>query len=150
MRKRFKYVFIDEFQDTEKGSIDLITRIFNSKSNVIQYIGDPNQTLDFEGEMPSIDLSNAFNLNICNRFGYQIGNQLPYIVDNLNIQCLEDKYSFNPMLLIYTSKTKLIDNYKIQFSKYLKDQRFSAVKKKIRYWGYKIILSTNIWKNQII
>ena len=130
LRKRFKYVFIDEFQDTEKGSIDLITRIFNSNSNVIQYIGDPNQTLDFEGEMPSIDLSNAFNLNICNRFGYQIGKQLPYIVDNLNIQCLEDKYSFNPMLLIYTSKKKLIDNYKIQFSKYLKDQRFSAVKKK--------------------
>jgi len=111
LKKRFKYVFVDEFQDTNKSWIDLIAQIFNVEGNVLQFIGDPNQTIDFDGMMPTVP-SNVFELNICNRFDNRIGRHLSYIVNNVNIQCLERDTSFNPILLVYENKKNLIKNYK--------------------------------------
>lgn len=129
LRKRFSYVFIDEFQDTDKKSIGLVNKVFNTTGNSVQYIGDPNQTLDFEGEMPNVDPLKVFELNICNRFGEEIAKQLPYIVKDVNIHCVDKKYSFNPVLLIYKSKEKLIENYRELFRKYLQDEKFAADKR---------------------
>lgn len=112
MRKRFKYIFIDEFQDTEKNSLELINRIFNHEGNIVQYIGDPYQTLNFEGEMPFVDLNRKFELNICNRFGHQLAKQLSAIVSDVDLVCPEEKNSFDPVLFIYENKEKLIDEYK--------------------------------------
>jgi DNA helicase-2/ATP-dependent DNA helicase PcrA len=130
LKKRFKYIFIDEFQDNDKNSTELIKQVFNSDKNIVQFIGDPNQTLDFEGEMPVIDQSNVFELNICNRFGDEIGRQLPIIAQGVNIECLQSKTSFHPVLLIYKTKEKLIENYEGVFNKYLVHPHFSAEDKK--------------------
>ena len=45
LRKRFKYVFIDETQDLKKYQLDLIDSIFDSAECCIQRIGDKNQTI---------------------------------------------------------------------------------------------------------
>lgn len=124
LRKRFKYIFIDEFQDTEKSSLELINRIFNHEGNIVQYIGDPYQTLNFEGEMPFVDLNRKFELNICNRFGHQLAKQLSAIVSDVDLVCPEEKNSFDPVLFIYENKEKLIDEYKKYFEKYNDDQNF--------------------------
>ncbi|WP_145949551.1 UvrD-helicase domain-containing protein [Paenibacillus sp. Y412MC10] len=129
LRKRFSHVFVDEFQDTDKRSMGLVNKIFNTTGNIVQYIGDPNQTLDFDGEMPHVDPSKVFELNICNRFGEEIAKQLPYIVNDVNIECIDKKRSFKPLLLIYMSKGKLIEEYKNLFKLYLKDAEFAGDKR---------------------
>ena len=36
LRSRFKYIFIDEFQDTTPTGIELLRGIFDSEDNVLQ------------------------------------------------------------------------------------------------------------------
>ena len=45
LRKRFKYVFIDETQDLKKYQLDLIDKIFDTEECCLQRIGDKNQTI---------------------------------------------------------------------------------------------------------
>ncbi|KZE65710.1 UvrD-helicase domain-containing protein [Paenibacillus peoriae] len=112
LRKRFKYVFIDEFQDTNPQSIDIIKKIFMKKGNVLQFIGDPNQTLDFDGEKPEVDPGITFELKVCNRFGANIARHLPIIINGVNIQSLNEIVSFDPLMIIYKENKELIPFYK--------------------------------------
>ena len=52
LRKRFKYVFIDEMQDLEKYQIDIIDKIFylDDSPTVSQRIGDINQSIYNSGK----------------------------------------------------------------------------------------------------
>lgn len=45
LRKRFKYIFIDETQDLKKYQLDLLDKIFLCDECCIQRIGDKNQTI---------------------------------------------------------------------------------------------------------
>lgn len=45
LRKRFKYVFIDETQDLKKYQLELIDKVFYSNECSLQRIGDKNQTI---------------------------------------------------------------------------------------------------------
>ena len=45
IRKRFKFVFVDEMQDMEKHQYDLLEDLFNCEGVVYQRIGDKNQAI---------------------------------------------------------------------------------------------------------
>ena len=45
LQNRFKFVFVDEAQDLQLHQLNLIDRIFNTPSIVLQRIGDPNQSI---------------------------------------------------------------------------------------------------------
>ena len=45
LRKKFKYIFIDETQDLKKYQLDLIDKIFDCEECCLQRIGDKNQTI---------------------------------------------------------------------------------------------------------
>lgn len=45
LRKRFKYIFIDETQDLKKYQLDLIDYIFDCEDCCLQRVGDKNQTI---------------------------------------------------------------------------------------------------------
>lgn len=45
LRKRFKYIFIDETQDLKKYQLDLIDYIFDCDDCCLQRVGDKNQTI---------------------------------------------------------------------------------------------------------
>lgn len=45
LRKRFKYILIDETQDLQHHQLNLIDKIFYNSSCVLQRIGDPNQAI---------------------------------------------------------------------------------------------------------
>lgn len=45
LQNRFKFVFVDEAQDLQLHQLNLIDRIFNTPSVVLQRIGDPNQSI---------------------------------------------------------------------------------------------------------
>ncbi|EJL6413232.1 ATP-dependent helicase, partial [Vibrio cholerae] len=42
---RFKYVFIDETQDTDNGQFELLNKIFGNSKSIIQRIGDNDQSI---------------------------------------------------------------------------------------------------------
>ncbi|MCK8487067.1 UvrD-helicase domain-containing protein [Paenibacillus sp. MBLB2552] len=130
LRKRFKYVFIDEFQDTKASSLAILKNIFSNEGNVLQVVGDPNQTLDFYGQMPSVDNKNKFELKICNRFGDEIAKHLPNIINGIQVECFKEKKSFNPLLILYNRNEQLIPYYKKIFTEYLADENFSRSTKK--------------------
>ncbi|MFN4763722.1 UvrD-helicase domain-containing protein [Gillisia sp. Q332] len=44
LRKKYKAIFIDEFQDTDKLQYEIYNRLFNS-GNLLFYIGDPKQSI---------------------------------------------------------------------------------------------------------
>ncbi|WP_430493560.1 UvrD-helicase domain-containing protein, partial [Paenibacillus ottowii] len=99
-------------QDTNPQSIDIIKKIFMNKGNVLQFIGDPNQTLDFDGEKPEVDPGITFELKVCNRFGANIARHLPIIINGVNIQSLNEIVSFDPLMIIYKENKELIPFYK--------------------------------------
>lgn len=45
LRKRFKYVFVDEMQDMDKHQYDLLEKIFFHEEVIFQRIGDKNQAI---------------------------------------------------------------------------------------------------------
>lgn len=72
--ERFKFVFIDEMQDTADYQNKIIERLFgNSKNTIVQYYGDPNQAIydsfsdDEAGWNP--DFNNALFIKQSKRFG---------------------------------------------------------------------------------
>jgi superfamily I DNA/RNA helicase len=129
LRKRFRYVFVDEFQDTKTSSLDILKEIFTNAGNILQLVGDPNQTLDFYGQMPQVDNNNKFELNVCNRFGDHIGKHLPNIISGVQIECATENTSFNPLLIIYKINEQLIPYYKKIFSQYFTEEASWSTRK---------------------
>ncbi len=93
--ERFKYVFIDEMQDTAKHQIDIINALFKEKDDVVvQYYGDPNQAIfETEGQKdgewnPDPNSSSTLTLMKSKRFGKPIAkaiNSIRVIPDEKNL-----------------------------------------------------------------
>lgn len=58
-KSKYKYIFIDEFQDTNNIQFEIIKRITNDNSN-ITVVGDPDQNI-YSWRGANIDLINNFN-----------------------------------------------------------------------------------------
>jgi hypothetical protein len=74
---RFKYVFIDEMQDTDVHQLDIIKSIFDSDKTIIQCFGDHHQAKF--NKVRSDELwqpSNALEINGSKRFGENIAKVL--------------------------------------------------------------------------
>lgn len=119
---RFKYVFLDEAQDTSINQYKMLKKIFNDL--VFQKFGDPYQALYniFEGNYdawnPMKELEETGEIyqeiSVTTRFGSTISN----VVKNV---CVE-KYdtfksydgvnSFNPYYIVYEDEGDLRDQYK--------------------------------------
>ncbi|MFC0414159.1 UvrD-helicase domain-containing protein [Cytobacillus solani] len=138
LRNRFKYIFIDEFQDTTPTGIDLLRGIFNSQDNIMQIIGDPYQTIMYGQPMPEIDEKQIFQLNVTNRFGKEISKPLNLIMPTVNIQTPEEKVSFAPIILLYEEENQIYTAYKKIITEYeQQSQPFKDSKKsdKVLVWN---------------
>ncbi|MGE8080052.1 UvrD-helicase domain-containing protein [Peribacillus loiseleuriae] len=113
LRKRFKYIFLDEFQDTHPQGMNLLEELFNTPNNVFQKIGDPYQTITFNQPMPIVREEDIFRINITNRFGSEIAEHLNVIMPESQMQTIhKDKKSFIPIILLYKDKNDLYTTYK--------------------------------------
>ncbi|GEM05519.1 hypothetical protein HMI01_25070 [Halolactibacillus miurensis] len=112
IRNRFKYVFIDEFQDTTVEGIILLKEIFNDPKNVIQMVGDPYQTIMYEQPMPTLQENQLYRMNLSNRFGNAVALPLNQIMPEANIQVKEGKESFKPIILVYQEEQSIYPAYK--------------------------------------
>lgn len=112
LRNRFKYIFIDEFQDTDKNGERLLDQLFKTEDNIIQKIGDPFQTITYGETMPETKEEDTFRLNVSNRFGSALAKHLNTIIPGAQIETTEERNSFNPILLVYNNPESVGDAYK--------------------------------------
>ena len=88
-QERFKFVFIDEMQDTASHQSAIINKLFkNSERTIVQIFGDPNQAIyDYDGQNGEweYDEKNCLHLTKSKRFGDQIAN----IINPLRIKIHE-------------------------------------------------------------
>lgn len=120
MKNRFKYVLLDEAQDTSCLQFDMLNYLFSCKEVSFQKFGDPYQSLYniFEGNRDAWTPTKPMGANYreiseTSRFGNSIAN----IVKNV---CVE-KYdsftslniidSFEPHYIIFKDEKDLIDQY---------------------------------------
>ena len=117
---RFKFVFIDEMQDTNNYQSELLKKIFNAKYMVIQKFGDINQFILGSSNVAeqcgwNIEDSNLVELNTSKRYGCSIANVLDYIrySVNGNIQGNPDIHDKKPCIILFNDDTRelVIDKF---------------------------------------
>ncbi|QTA38512.1 ATP-dependent helicase [Thermosipho ferrireducens] len=116
---RFKYVFIDEMQDTRKYQIDILNRIFDDTKVTIQRFGDPNQAIfndeDDSGGIEWKVKEKPMYISSSKRFGKNIA----FFVNNLKTKSGfeitgNDKIdSFKPHIIIFDDNSidKVLDKF---------------------------------------
>lgn len=120
---RFKYVFMDEVQDTKKYQQDILDRIFDNKKCIVQKFGDLNQSIfnDSKNEKIEWNKDKILEIKTSKRYGKNIARYLDKLrVDRLG-QLKGNKYieSYPPHLLIYDDSC--IGNVKDKFIDIIKE-----------------------------
>jgi DNA helicase-2/ATP-dependent DNA helicase PcrA len=106
IRERFKYVFIDEMQDTAIHQLEILDTLFPAGKVIIQRIGDPNQAIyNFEkNKNPWIPRDGYLTLTGSLRFSQMICNVVRGVrydcTDGLESIC-EGVASIAPYLILY-------------------------------------------------
>lgn len=117
IQKRFKYVFIDEMQDTDFHQKEILDKIFPSESSdyIIQYIGDPNQAIFSNYTDTKISIWNPDRnsdktkiLSNSLRFGEEIAKRIKFVCINNISHSLKGSVnviSKIPHLILYENAT---------------------------------------------
>ena len=97
MSKRFKYVFIDEVQDSNQLQLDLLNKIFDDKSIIVQRFGDSCQAIYNNDGVCAWIPQNPLPLNQSKRFGESIAKILRTVCieNNNDLEGNEDIPSVN-------------------------------------------------------
>ncbi|MDK2907182.1 MAG: hypothetical protein PWP02_958 [Thermosipho sp. (in: thermotogales)] len=118
---RFKYVFIDEMQDTSNYQSDILNKVFDNNKTIIQKFGDPNQSIYNEKhEINSEDkgwnfIENQMYISSSKRFGDKIAffvnklnfNEIYKITGNKSIN------SYEPHIIVFKNNNicKVLDKF---------------------------------------
>jgi len=112
--KRFKYVFIDEMQDTDLHQIDLIKKLFDEKKIVVQCFGDPYQSIynlvKTEEVWKPVD---PLIISSSKRFGEKIAKILRAvcIIDNSGLTPNENIKSIDPILIVFENPKDVLPKF---------------------------------------
>lgn len=123
IQNRFKYIFIDEMQDTQKFQDELITEIFGGSSTYIQKFGDPDQAI-FNGmseEQPNESFNKQKNLESIDssyRFGNDIAEKIKGLSYNrlLSLNSIRKEPSINAPHTIFLYDAQSINKVLPAFS----------------------------------
>ncbi|QKG80480.1 UvrD-helicase domain-containing protein [Tenuifilum thalassicum] len=163
LKKRFKYVFIDEMQDLEKYQIDIIDKIFYTpeSQSTIQRIGDINQSIynsgkkvkvetDWQPREPVMYLRDSYrltkeNADIVNFFTLdrqqdENGNQR-FVVNGKR----ELVNAIKPHLILFDKTTK--GKLKEKFKELIKENQLDQTVEGKKY-GFKIIGWSAKWEDE--
>lgn len=113
LTERFKYVFLDEAQDSNQMQLDLIDGMFERNKTVVQRFGDPYQSL-YDSERPCAWKPRAFlQLNNSKRFGSPIAKVLQTVCidDNRSLQGNADEHSVKPVMIVYEDASKVLPKF---------------------------------------
>lgn len=111
---RFKYVFVDEMQDTDDKQLELITNVFDSSKSNIQQFGDHHQSIynkvsDSEIWKPQKPLV----INGSKRFGENIAKVLRTVcIENNNTLKANDEIkSLQPIMIVFEDPKSVLFKY---------------------------------------
>jgi superfamily I DNA/RNA helicase len=115
--KRFKYVFIDEMQDSNTLQTQLLNEIF-SENVIIQKIGDLNQSIfDFDAELEcgwAVNDINVLYINGSKRFSRSIANKVEKLgVRQQPITGITRQSEIAPVIIVYDDNSikKVLDKF---------------------------------------
>lgn len=123
--KRFKYLFIDEVQDSSQLQLDLLDKLFDRTKIVVQRFGDPFQAIyNTENDCAWTPI-NPLPLNKSKRFGIPIAKVLQTVCvqDNRELEGNENVHSLKPVMLVYTDGQKVLPD----FVKLLREKKIDGV-----------------------
>ena len=104
---RFKYVFIDEYQDCDVVQQIIIDRIFNSSKTTIMKIGDKDQAIYNSHESDTDELKwnpkdNKLQMLGSCRYSQEIANLISHLrTDNEKIMSIKGEVGIKPVLLVF-------------------------------------------------
>lgn len=125
LASRFKYVFIDEVQDSSQLQFALLEKVFDRGQIVVQRFGDPYQAIyNTEGDCAWVP-TNPLPLNRSKRFGSAIANILRFVCveDNRGLDGNDQVHSVKPVMLVYTDGKKVLP----AFAKLLREKTVNGV-----------------------
>jgi len=152
LRSRFKFVFIDETQDLKKTQLQLIDKIFNCDSTILQRIGDINQAIFSRGyeQMCHWQPRNPVFLKKSLRLSDNIGKMVnSFTLDDFNnqLQVIGERQcnSLPPIMFIYdsTNKDKLLTTYE----SVIRINNLTSLPEAHKY-GFHIIAWNISWNNK--
>ena len=136
IKNRFKICFVDEAQDTNKIQGVLIKSIFQTKTNILQILGDINQKIyDFDEDkkynffeykiedIKNIDLfsykkeenESLISMNTTYRFNSNIGNIVNMFSPNKNnvkeYRTINKNNNLKPYLILYDDPQNVLENF---------------------------------------
>lgn len=112
--KRFKYLFVDEMQDSQQIQIDLLKRLFDKNAVVIQCFGDPHQAIYDENEIEGKwKVGKSLPIMSSLRFGNSIAQVLKTVCDKANAKIKGNSIipSLPPILLVFSSPQKVLPKF---------------------------------------
>lgn len=124
LSKRFRHVFIDEYQDCNQIQRDVLSAAFDNTLCSVYRIGDPDQAIySSENANPDdwIPSNDALQIASSNRYSQEIANILsPLRTGKLPIKSLRGKSGIIPTVIIYDDNTKncVIDGFAYLLAKY--------------------------------
>lgn len=113
LTERFKYVFLDEAQDSSKLQLDVIDGMFDRDKTVVQRFGDTYQSL-YDSEKPCAwKPKKALPLDCSKRFGDAIAKVLRTVCidDNSSLNGNPDVHSVMPIMIVYEDPSKVLPKF---------------------------------------
>lgn len=114
--KRFKYLFMDEMQDTSQIQIDFLDEIFDKSKIIVQRFGDPYQAI-FSKEDNSTPtpwkIENPLRISRSKRFGANIAEVLKTVcaADNHDLEGNDAVASLKPVMIVFLDAKKVIPKF---------------------------------------
>lgn len=115
LSRRFRFVFIDEYQDCNKVQRNVLEKVFDKMICTVMRIGDPDQAIynsDQEKTEDWIPENNALTIASSNRYSQEIADILtPLRSGKVRISSLYGSDGIAPTIIIFddTSRKKAID-----------------------------------------
>ena len=113
LTERFKYVFLDEAQDSSKLQLNVIDGMFDRDKTVVQRFGDTYQSL-YDSEKPCAwKPRKALPLDCSKRFGDAIAKVLRTVCidDNKSLLGNPDIHSVKPVMIVYEDSSKVLPKF---------------------------------------
>lgn len=110
LSNRFKYVFVDEYQDCSEMQRNILDNLFDGTDTIFQKIGDVDQAIYNGDENTSVDwcVSEGYlALSNSNRYGQEIADVLTKLRTDCNsIYSTKGELNIKPTLLVYDDNSR--------------------------------------------
>ena len=144
---RFKYLFIDEMQDTDKHQKDIIEKVFDEQKTTIQQFGDHRQAI-YHNRVGTDEQwnpkDNFLSINDSKRFGENIAKVLRYVCceENESLKANPDVNSLIPVIIVYENPQNVLPEFcKLLTSKKIEEKTIWKISQESKAKGvtsYKI------------